>query len=117
MRVRAASLTTSSGTLGTVSEPNATGSSNGVFYGVVTGVARPFRQPGVDATVPLPSDSPCCVPLYDGSPERLRVDSDGQPGAAAINLTAGSVIGISSGRSTSASRPTPSCPIRPRRPT
>ena len=92
MRVRVASLTTSSGTLGTVSEPNATGSSNGVFYGVVTGVARPFRRPGIAAALPLPSGAPCCVPRYDGNPERLRVDSDGQPGAAAINLTAGSVV-------------------------
>ncbi len=92
MRVRVASLTTSSGTLGTVSEPNATGSSNGVFYGVVTGVARPFRRPGIDAALPLPVDAPCCVPRYDGNPARLRVDSDGQPGAAAINLTAGSVV-------------------------
>ena len=92
MRVRVASFTTSSGTLGSVSEPNATGSSNGVFYGVVTGVARPFRRPGIDASLSLPADAPCCVPRYDGNPERLRVDSDGQPGAAAINLTTGSVV-------------------------
>ncbi len=93
MRVRVASLTTSSGTLGTVSEPNATGSSNGVFYGVVTSIARPFRAPGIDVTRQgVPAESPCCVPLNRGNPERLRVDSDGQPGAAAINLTSGSVV-------------------------
>ncbi len=93
MRVRVASLTTSSGTLGTVSEPNATGSSSGVFYGVVTGVARPFRVPGIDVTrQALPTDAPCCVPLNRGSPELLRVDSDGQPGADAINLPSGSVV-------------------------
>ena len=93
MRVRVASLTTSSGTLGTVSEANATGSSNGVFYGVVTGVARPFREAGIDVTQQgVPADAPCCVPLNLGTPELLRVDSDGQPGAAAINLTTGSVV-------------------------
>ena len=93
MRVRVASLTASSGTLGTVSEANATGSSNGVFYGVVTGVARPFRSRGIDVTrQALPADAPCCVPVNRGNPELLRVDSDGQPGAPAINLTTGSVV-------------------------
>ena len=93
MRVRVASLTASSGTLGAVSEANATGSSNGVFYGVVTGVARPFRSRGIDVTrQALPADAPCCVPVNRGNPELLRVDSDGQPGAPAINLTTGSVV-------------------------
>lgn len=93
MRVRVASLTTSSGTLGTVNEANATGASNGVFYGVVTSVARPFRRPGIDVTLQgVPAGGPCCVPLNRGNSERLRVDSDGQPGAAAINLTSGSVV-------------------------
>ena len=92
MRVRVTSLTTVSGTLGSVNESTATGSSNGVFYGVVVGVARPFRQPGIDAGQPLPGDAPCCVPRQDGNPERLRVDSDGQPGAAALNLPAGTRV-------------------------
>lgn len=93
MRVRVASLTTSSGTLGTVNEANATGASNGVFYGVVTGLARPFRAPGINVTLQgVPTEAPCCVPLNQGNPELLRVDSDGQPGAAAINLTTDSVV-------------------------
>lgn len=36
--------------------------------------------------------TPCCVPRFDGNPERLRVDSDGQPGAPAINVPAGTVL-------------------------
>lgn len=93
MRVRVASLTTSSGSLGTVNEANATGASNGVFYGVVTGLARPFRAPGINVTLQgVPTEAPCCVPLNQGNPELLRVDSDGQPGAAAINLTTDSVV-------------------------
>lgn len=92
MRVRVASVTMVSGTLGSVTEASATGSSNGVFYGVVTGVARPFRSPGIDVNQTLPAGAPCCVARYGGSPERLRVDSDGQPGAAAINAPAGSIV-------------------------
>lgn len=92
MRVRVASLTMVSGTLGSITESSATGSSNGVFYGVVSGVARPFRSPGIDVSQPLPADAPCCIARYGGSPERLRVDSDGQPGAAPINAPAGSVV-------------------------
>lgn len=92
MRVRVASLTLVSPTLGSIAESAGTATTNGVFYGVVTGVARPFREPGIDARTPLPPGSPCCVPSFDGNPERLRVDSDGQPGAAALNLPSGAVI-------------------------
>lgn len=92
MRVRIPSLTAVSGTLGSVNEANATAASNGVFYGVVAGVPRPFRRPGIAADQRIPPEAPCCVPRYDGSPERIRVDSDGQPGTAAINLAAGAVV-------------------------
>jgi uncharacterized protein len=92
MRVRVASLTTVSGTLGSVNETNATGAGNGVFYGVTTGVARPFRQPGIGMDESLPPGTPCCVPRHLSNPERLRVDSDGQPGAAAVNVPSGSVV-------------------------
>lgn len=86
MRVRVASLATVSGTLGSVNEANATGTSNGVFYGVVAGAPRPFREPGIVADAPLPADAPCCVPRYAPPFGLLRVDSDGQPGAPALNL-------------------------------
>ncbi|MGQ0735872.1 MAG: endonuclease/exonuclease/phosphatase family protein [Acidobacteriota bacterium] len=92
MRVRVAALTLVSPTLGSVNEANATGSSNGVFYGVLPGVPRPMREPGIDVRDLLPDGAPCCVPRFDGNPERLRVDSDGQPGAPALNLPAGTVV-------------------------
>lgn len=92
MRVRVASLTLVSPTLGSIAESAGTATTNGVFYGVVTGVGRPFREPGIDVRTPLSPGSPCCVPSFDGNPERLRVDSDGQPGAAALNLPSGAVI-------------------------
>ncbi len=92
MRVRIGSLTTVSPTLGSVSEANATATSNGVFYGVLTGVERPFREPGIDVRQSLPAGAPCGVARFDGNPERLRVDSDGQPGAPALNASAGTVL-------------------------
>jgi len=92
MRVRIRSLTMVGPTLGGVTESSASGSSNGVFYGVLTGMARPFREPGIDVRTLLPVAAPCCVPRFDGNPERIRVDSDGQPGAAAINAATGTVV-------------------------
>lgn len=92
MRVTVASLTAIAPTQGNITESSATASSNGVFYAVVTGVARPFREPGVNISDPLPGGAPANVPRFDENPERLRVDSDGQVGATAINLTAGTIL-------------------------
>ncbi len=92
MRVHVDSLTVIAPTQGTVNEPNATSTSNGVFYGVITGVSRPFREPGVQVPDPLPPGSPCCVPRFDANPERVRVDSDGLTGAAALEVTSGAVV-------------------------
>jgi predicted extracellular nuclease len=92
MRVHVDSLTVIAPTQGTINEASATSASNGVFYGVITGVARPFREPGVETPDPLPAGSPCCVPTFDANPERLRVDSDGLAGSTPIEVTTGAVV-------------------------
>jgi hypothetical protein len=92
MRVSVPSLTVSGPTLGSVNEPNATATSSGVFYGVVTGVARPFREAGVQLPDALPPGSPCCVPRFDTNPERIRVDSDGLTGGALVDVGTGAVV-------------------------
>lgn len=92
MRVHVSSLTVVAPTQGFINEPNATSTTNGVFYGVITGVPRPFREPGVIVPDPLPPGSPCCVPRFDGNPERLRIDSDAQIGAAALEVTSGATV-------------------------
>lgn len=92
MRVTVPSLTVVSPTDGIVNETNATATSNGVFYGVLTGVARPFREPGVDVHETLPAGSPCCVPRFDANPETLRVDSDALLGTTATNVSTGAVV-------------------------
>ncbi|MGH9792477.1 MAG: lamin tail domain-containing protein, partial [Candidatus Acidiferrales bacterium] len=92
MRVHVDALMTISPSQGFVNESQATGSSNGVFYAVVDGIARPFREPGIDALNLLPPGTPCCVPRFDGNPERVRLDSDGQQGAAALAVTSGATL-------------------------
>jgi hypothetical protein len=75
-----------------ISELNATSTSNGVFYGVVDGVARPFRGAGVDPFSTPPAGLPSNVPQFDGNPERFRVDSDGQLTAAQLEVAAGQTV-------------------------
>jgi len=87
MRVHVNSMTAIAPTQGTVTEASATSTSTGIFYGVITGVARPFREPGIETPDPAPAGSPCCIPRFDGNPERLRVDSH-----ATLVVTTGAVI-------------------------
>src|SRR5690606_26002521 len=75
MRVTAASLTVNTPTLGSVSETNATATSNGVFHAVVTGVPRAYREPGVQLPDPLPAGSPANVPRWNTNPEVVAVSS------------------------------------------
>lgn len=92
MRVHVNSLTVIAPTQGNVTESSATATTNGVFYGVITGIARPFREPGIEIPDPLPAGSPCCIPRFDANPERLRIDSDAQPGATALEVTTGATV-------------------------
>jgi uncharacterized protein (TIGR03437 family) len=92
MRVHVASLTVIAPTQGSMNEPNATSTSNGIFFAVITGVARPLREPGIELPDPLPAGAPATIPRFDANPERLRVDSDGQTGAAPLEVTAGAII-------------------------
>lgn len=70
-----------------------TGTSFGDCYGVVTGVARPLREDGIA----YPNDPPAGTSIppllrWDGNPEQLRVDTDGQVSATRINLSARTVL-------------------------
>lgn len=91
MRVRA-DVVAIAPTGGAVNEPSATSVSNGVFYAVIEGVARPMREPGVEPTQELPATAPPNVPRFDGNPERLRIDSDALLGASKIEIAAGQTI-------------------------
>jgi predicted extracellular nuclease len=92
MRVAIDSLTTTSGTDASLNEQTETNTSNGLFYGVVTSVPRPFREPGVsitDTTYTLPL--PPAVPLWDSNPELLYIDSHSF-GGPAVNLTSNATV-------------------------
>ena len=92
MRVQVNSLTVTGPTQGTIDEVNATATSNGLFYGVIIGTARPFREPGVRQPDPLPAGSPAGVTRWDGNPEILGVNTKAQPGATLINVSANDVV-------------------------
>ncbi|MBX7220379.1 MAG: lamin tail domain-containing protein [Blastocatellia bacterium] len=94
MRVQINSLTVIAPTQGFKNEANATATTSGVFFGVLTGVARPFRETGIEFPTGVPAGSGVTippVPRFDSNPERIRVDSDGL-GGAAIDVSTGAVI-------------------------
>jgi predicted extracellular nuclease len=92
MRVHVNSLIVVAPTGGSINETSATSTSNGIFFAVIDGVARPFTEPGIEVPNLLPADAPCCVPRFDGNPEKLRVDSDGLLGAARLEATSGAFL-------------------------
>lgn len=75
--------------------------SNGVFYGVLSGIARPFREPGLDLyeyvflDKAVKEESQRLYPkmeIFDANPERIRVESTAQLGAQAIDVTSNAVV-------------------------
>ncbi|MBW8311576.1 MAG: DUF11 domain-containing protein [Rhizobium sp.] len=91
MRVSIARLATSGPGEGFIDENDALSSANGNFWGVVEGVARPFREEGVGALDVTPG-IPAATPVYDTNPERIRVQSTGQVGATVIAVDAQAVV-------------------------
>ena len=90
MRVSIPSMTSISGTDGNLNEKSEIETSNGQFYGVITGTARPFREPGIDirdSQTGLPPD----VAKFDDNPERILVDSSFF-GGSAIDLSTNAVL-------------------------
>jgi uncharacterized protein len=95
MRVHVAALRVVAPTQrASLSEVDAESTSNGVFYGVVDGVGRPAREPGIPLNDALPAcaQAPCSIPRFDENPERLRVDSDGQPGGVPLEVASGALV-------------------------
>ncbi len=88
MRVTVASLTATAPTGGTINEANATSTSNGRFYAVPTGVARPFREPGIQIGTPLPVAD---APRWDGNLEIYEIAFN-MPGDTALEVTSQAVI-------------------------
>jgi len=93
MRVEIPSMTVIAPTEGSVNEATATSTSNGVFFGVVQGVNRPFREPGIEAPNIAPAGSGIPpIPQFDANPERIAVESRGQVDGATLDVAAGQVL-------------------------
>jgi predicted extracellular nuclease len=92
MRVSASNARTTTGADGFITESSATSSSTGVFYVVLSGVARPFREEGIDILDLFPIPSGKTPPRFDHNPERIMVRSRGQIGATALALDADTTI-------------------------
>ncbi len=92
MRVSVNSVTVIAPSQGTVNEANATATSNGTFFGVLSGTARPFREPGVDAYDTLPAGSSPTIPVWDDNPEILRVNTTQLIGGVPVDVTTGATV-------------------------
>ena len=96
MRVTVSELTVVAPTNGRGDETKGTSESDGTFYAVVKGLARPFREVGYDVydfltmeekdREKFKKDLPKMT-LFDHNPERLRIESAAQLGAQAIEVT------------------------------
>jgi len=96
MRVLVETMTAVAPTKGRVDDKTGISVSDGIFYGVLKGTPRPFREPGMDIydvgfasekeRERIKKDFPK-MPVFDANPENLRVDSDEQLGARTMNVT------------------------------
>jgi predicted extracellular nuclease len=64
----------------------------GETFTVLPGVVRPMREPGIEASLPIPPDPTsgnvdCCIPVWDENPERVMIDSDGLIGSSLVSVT------------------------------
>jgi predicted extracellular nuclease len=94
MRVKVDTLTVVAPTGGKVADErnDYKMTSDGVFYGVLPGVKRPMREPGVDYFTHQGNKLSATVPFFDTNPEMLRVDSIFQNGAKPVEVTAGAIV-------------------------
>lgn len=92
MRVKVNELTVVAPTGGYTNEKSGATKSDGVFFGVVAGTPRPFREPGLDILQILIDKLPQTTPAFDMNSELIRIDSDAQTGATAIDVTAGATL-------------------------
>lgn len=95
MRIAIAEMTSVSPTGGRIDANTESVQSDGVFFGVLKGTPRPFREPGMDVVNYLGAgdrekwkkDIPR-LPIFDGNPEVIRIDTDEQTGSSPLNVSA-----------------------------
>jgi uncharacterized repeat protein (TIGR01451 family) len=92
MRVSVAQAVVIAPSGGSLSEANATSSSDGVFHVALPGVARPFREPGIAVMDAITLPAGKNPPRFDTNQERLMVRSRGQVGASPISVDTGADV-------------------------
>ncbi len=73
MRVHVDEAVSVSPTDGSVAEKDATSISSGLFFAVLPGLSRPFREPGIETPLPVPPG--ITPPVFDANPERIGIDT------------------------------------------
>jgi uncharacterized protein len=104
MRVQIPNLTVTGpggvSAIGSNAEADGTYSPSGAFWGVVTGIARPFREIGIDSSHPIYVENsasadygllPPNVSVFDSNPERMQIYT-GNPGATVIDVSVGAMV-------------------------
>ncbi|WP_394696377.1 lamin tail domain-containing protein [Pseudoxanthomonas japonensis] len=92
MRVSVAQSVVIAPSGGSLSEANATASSDGVFHVALPGVARPFREPGIAVMDAITLPAGKNPPRFDTNQERLMVRSRGQVGAVPLSVDTGAEV-------------------------
>lgn len=99
MRVLVPSMTVVAPTYGSFDARSGMTVSYGTFFGVLTGMPRPFREPGMDIQAFLASKERSewiarhpKMAIFDANPEAIRVDSKAQLGAQTIDVTSRDTI-------------------------
>ena len=104
MRVQVPSLTVTGpggvSAVGSNAEAAGAYTPSGAFWGTVTGVARPFREVGIDASHPIYVENstgasyhllPAAPVVFDSNPERLQIYT-GNPGDTVLDVSVGAVV-------------------------
>lgn len=92
MRIKIDVLNVVAPTGGRVDEKTGEAKTDGVFFGVISGTPRPFREPGIDFLTAFVDKLPNTTPVFDMNPELLRIDSDSQTGSKPIDVTSGATL-------------------------
>jgi len=92
MRVSVPQLRVIAPSQGSTNTNTGTASNNGVFFATHPDLARPFREPGIGVLEATPFPDGVEPPVFDTNPERLRVQSNGQPGAQSLLVSVGDLV-------------------------
>ncbi|MFT3807151.1 lamin tail domain-containing protein [Arenimonas sp.] len=92
MRVSVSDLDVVAPSDGSINESSGVVTSDHTFFGVIGGVARPFREPGL-AVAEVPFYPGYAGPVFDQNMERIRVRGQGQSGSSLVfNVAVGDGI-------------------------